>query len=52
MSIEKGALVNALENDVPVVVSVHVAGSGGDVRLTSFCLRQLNGVPAWLTWIV
>jgi hypothetical protein len=39
-SIAKGAFEKALENGVPVVVSVHVAPSGGEVRFTSFCWRQ------------
>jgi hypothetical protein len=33
-------------------VFVHVALSGGDARLTSFCSRHWNGVPAWLTCVV
>src|SRR5438445_1249649 len=52
-SIRNGALVNALPNDEPVVESVHVVGSGlGDVRLTSFWRRQVNGTPFWFFWIV
>ena len=44
---------NALLNDDPVVESVHVVASGdGEVRLTSSCLRQLNGAPDWFTWVV
>jgi hypothetical protein len=42
---------NALVNVVPVVESVHVAASGGDVRLTSSCFRHVNGVPFWLTCV-
>ena len=51
-SIVKGAFANALVKVVAVVLSVQVEGSGGDVRLTSFCRRQANGVPAWFTWTV
>ena len=51
-SIVNGALRKWLWNGVAVVVSVHVAGSGGDVRLTSFCSRHVYGVPAWLTCVV
>ena len=52
MSIANGAFAKWLVNEVPVVVSVHVAGCGGTARLTSFCSRQVYGVPAWLTWTV
>src|SRR5690349_15674158 len=51
-SIRNGAFGNALENAVDVVLSVHVEVSGGDVRLTSFCIRQVKGAPAWLRWMV
>jgi hypothetical protein len=51
-SIRNGAFGKRLLNAVPVVWSVQVAGSGGEARLTSFCSRQLNGVPCWLTWTV
>ena len=39
-SIRNGWLEKWLVNGVAVVVSVHVAVSGGDVRLTSFCIRH------------
>src|SRR5260221_11848074 len=49
-SIANGPFSDALEKDVPVVLSVHVVASGdGEVRFTSFCSRQGNFVPAWLT---
>ena len=48
-SIVNGAFVKWLVNVVAVVESVHVAGSGGDVRFTSCCSRQLNGSPDWFT---
>src|SRR5262249_4485625 len=51
-SIWNGAFVNALVNDGVTVESVHVAASGGDVRLTSSCCRQLNAVPLWFTCVV
>jgi hypothetical protein len=51
-SMVNGWLVKWLVNVVGVVVSVQVAGSGGEVRLTSFCSRQSYGTPAWLTWMV
>ena len=41
-----------MENSVPVVVSVQVADSGGEVRFTSFWSRQSYGTPAGLTWVV
>jgi hypothetical protein len=41
-----------LLNAVPVVVSVQVVLSGGDVRLTSFWSRHWYGVPLWPTWRV
>ena len=47
-----GRLRKWLENSVPVVVSVHRADRGGEVRLTSFWSRHWYGVPAWLTWVV
>src|SRR5881227_2010638 len=49
-SIVNGAFENALENVVPVVESVHVGVS--DARFTSFCIRQLYGVPASFTCVV
>jgi hypothetical protein len=51
-SIANGLFVNALVNVVPVVVSVHDAASGGDVRLTSSCFRHVKTPPAWLTCFV
>jgi hypothetical protein len=40
-----GAFRKWLVNVVPVVVSVQSAGSGGDVRFTSFWSRQAYGTP-------
>ena len=54
-SIWNGAFVNALVNGPPVVPAVeseHVAASGGLVRFTSSCLRQVYAFPAWLTCVV
>src|SRR3954449_3360931 len=48
-SIVNGAFTKWLVNVVPVVESVHVAGS--DARLTSFCIRHVYGCPAWLTCV-
>src|SRR2546422_11253879 len=53
-SIEKGVLPKWLLNGVLLlagtvpVVSSHVASSGGDVRFTSFCRRQLKVDPSCL----
>src|SRR5215217_2271861 len=41
---------NALEK--PCAASVHVAVSGGEVRLTSFCRRHVYALPAWSTCVV
>ena len=41
VSMPNGAFGKWLVNVVAVVVSVHVAVSGGEVRLTSFCKRQV-----------
>ena len=51
-SMVNGSFPNALVNAVPVVMSVHIDGRGGELRLTSFCQRQAKGFPAWLTWMV
>src|SRR5438105_8920109 len=51
-SIENGAFLKWLANALPVVVSVHLADSGGEVRLTSFWSKHLYGTPPWLTWMV
>ncbi len=51
-SIENGAFGKWLLNAVPVLVSVQSAGCGGDVRLTSFCSRQLYRSPFWPIWFV
>ena len=40
-SIRNGSLKKWLLNAFDVVVSVHRAESGGDVRFTSFCSRQV-----------
>src|SRR5438874_943027 len=45
-SMLKGVLRKWLVKVVLVVVSVQSAGSGGDVRLTSFCSKQWYGAPA------
>src|SRR2546421_3248499 len=44
-SMLKGVLRKWLVKVVLVVVSVQSAGSGGDVRLTSFCSKQWYGGP-------
>jgi hypothetical protein len=41
VSIGNGAFGKWLLNAVPVLVSVQSDGCGGDVKLTSFCSRQL-----------
>ena len=46
----KGELSNALV--IARGASVQVPGSGGEVRLTSFCFRQEYGVPSWATCVV
>src|SRR5690349_10710442 len=49
-SIENGAFLKWLVNaGDPGVASAQSAGSGGDVRLTSFWKRQLKIFPASLT---
>jgi hypothetical protein len=49
-SIENGAFGKWLTNaGDPTVVSAQSAGSGGDVRLTSFCSRQWYVLPSSLT---
>src|SRR6059058_5807219 len=48
-SIVNGPFRKWLVNVVPVVASVHVAGSAA--RLTSFCIRHVYGWPASLTWV-
>src|SRR6266516_760638 len=50
LSIVKNVFVNALA--MLCAESVHVALSGGDVRLTSFCNRQEYAAPAWSTCVV
>ena len=51
-SIENGAFGKWLVNGVPVEVSVQSPGSGGDVRLTSFCSRQVYSSPFCAIWFV
>src|SRR3954449_4794327 len=48
-SIVNGAFRKWLVNVVPVVESVHVAGSAA--RLTSFCIRHVYGRPPSLTCV-
>jgi hypothetical protein len=48
-SIRNGLFLNALSNAGVTVASWQRAGSGGEVRFTSFCFRQVYRVPAWLT---
>src|SRR5882672_11459815 len=47
-SILNGRFLNALWNGVAPVLSTHVDGCGGDVRLTSFCNKQVYAV--WSSW--
>src|SRR5438445_698729 len=51
-SIVNGAFLKWLVNGFAVVESLQSAGCGGEVRLTSFCSRQVNAVPDWLTCVV
>src|SRR5437764_11076271 len=52
VSIRNGAFTKWLVKGVAVVVSVQSAGSGGDVRLTSFCIRHVYAVPPCPIWAV
>src|SRR5579871_5981760 len=52
LSIAKGLFANALLNAVPCAfVPEHVCVSGGTVRFTSTCCRQLHGEPFWSTCV-